>query len=241
MDWKIVKAKLRQEIEDGKRKYKTKIESLFKYKNAADTWKGLRTLTGENSVGQSQSSMTTGERCTFSNNLNDFFCRYENTDLSTSDLINRTTVQSTCDGFTINKEDVKKLFTEVNVKKTVGPNGVCCKLLKVCATQLCQVFSTLFTWSMKDSIVPGVWKTSMICAIPQNNSSSDLSDYRPIAITSAVMKCFEKIALCHLLDLAKGMLGHFQFSCKPNRSIEDAILTLLHNTFLHANIPKSYV
>ena len=73
VDRKIVQAKLRKELKEGKRKYKTKIENLFKSKNVADTWKGLKTLTGENSHGQSQSSMTTGERRTFSNNLNDFF------------------------------------------------------------------------------------------------------------------------------------------------------------------------
>ena len=89
----------------------------------------------ENSHGQSQSSMTTGERCTFSNNLNDFFCRYENTDhnQNVSDLINRTSGQSPYDGFTINKEDVKKVFTKVNVRKSAGPDGVCSKLMKVCA------------------------------------------------------------------------------------------------------------
>ena len=79
----------------------------------------------------------------------------------------------------------------------------------MCVPQLCQVFSTLFTWSLKDGIVPGVWKTSMICRIPKDNSPSDLKDYRPIAITSAVMKCLEKIVLHHLLDLTKGMQDLF--------------------------------
>ena len=158
-----------------------------------------------------------------------------------SDLINRTTGQSPYDGFTINKEDVKKVLTKVNVKKCVGPDGVCYKLLKVCAPQHCQVFSTLFTWSLKVGIVSGVWKTDMVCPIPKNNSPFDLSDYRPITITSVVMKCFEKIVLHHLLDLTKGMQDPFQFAYKPNRSIEDAILTILHNTFLHTNNPKSYV
>ena len=76
----------------------------------ADTWKGLKTLTGENSHGKSQSSITTGERRTFSNNRNYFFCRYENTDHNPnmSDLINRTSGQSPYDGFAINKEDFKK-------------------------------------------------------------------------------------------------------------------------------------
>ena len=79
-------------------------------------------------------------------NLNDFFCRYGNTDhnLNMSDLINRTSGKSPYDGFAINKEDARKVFTRVNVRKSVEPDDVCCKLLKVCAPQLCQVFSTLF-------------------------------------------------------------------------------------------------
>ena len=83
---------------------------MLQYKNEANTLKGLNTLTSENSLGQSQSSMTTGEQRTFSNNLNDFFCRYEDTDhnLTISDLINGTTDQSPYDGFTIMKEDAKK-------------------------------------------------------------------------------------------------------------------------------------
>ena len=81
----------------------------------------------------------------------------------------------------------------------------------------------------------------MICPIAINNSPSELSDCRPIAITSVVMKCFEKIVLHHSLDLTKGIHDPLQFAYKPNRSIEDAILALLHNTFLHANNPKSYV
>ena len=87
-----------------------------------------------------------------------------------SDLINRTSGQSPYDGFTINKEDVKKVLAKVNLKKSVVQDGACCKLLKVCAPQLCQVFSTLFTWSLKDGTVPGAWKTFMICTIPKDNS-----------------------------------------------------------------------
>ena len=49
---KIVHAKLRKELKDGKPKYKTIIEDLLKSMNVADTWTGLKTLTGENSHGR---------------------------------------------------------------------------------------------------------------------------------------------------------------------------------------------
>ena len=82
----------------------------------------------------------------------------------------------------------------------------------------------------------GIYPGSRNKECVQNKNNSDIYDEMKI-----VMKCFEKIVLYHLLDLTKGMHDPFQFAYKPNRSIEDAILTLLHNTFLHTNNPKSYV
>ena len=55
----------------------------------------------------------------------------------------------------LSKQDVKKSFTKENVGKSVGLDGVCNKLLKVCAPQLSQVHSTLIACSLKDGIVPG--------------------------------------------------------------------------------------
>ena len=62
--------------------------------------------------------MTTGEQCTFSDNLNDFFCRYEKSDhnLNISDLINGTTGHTPHHELTLNKPDVKKVLNNVNVK-----------------------------------------------------------------------------------------------------------------------------
>ena len=59
-----------------------------------------------------------------------------------------------------------------------------------------------------------------------------------MAITAVVMKCREKIVLHQLLDLAKGMQDTYQSAYKPNRSIEDGILTLIHNTFHHTSNPE---
>ena len=110
----------------------------------------------------------------------------------------------------------------------------------VCSSTLSGVFHIVYM-VLERWHYSGVWKTSMVCPIPKNNSPSDLSDYWPIAISFVVMKCFEKIVLHHLLDLINGMHDPFQFAYKPYRCIKDAISTLLHNTFLYLNNPKSIV
>ena len=82
---------------------------------------------------------------TFQNNLDDSFCTYEKTDnLNISDLINRTTCYASHIELTINKQDVRKIFTKVNVKKSVGPDGVCNKLLSVFSPTLSGVCCTVY-------------------------------------------------------------------------------------------------
>ena len=133
------------------------------------------------------------------------------------------------------------MFTKLNVKKAAGPDSISGKLLKVCASQLCSVFANLFNWSLRECCVPSVWKNSVICPIPKKKNPSSLNDYRPVALTSIVMKCFEKLALRRLLTFTNEHLDPLQFAYKPHNGTDDAILTVLHNAFLHLDKAGSYV
>ena len=70
---------------------------------------------------------------------------------------------------------------------------------------------------------------------------SSLNDYHPAALTSIVMKCFEKLVLRRLLTFTNEHLDPLQFAYKPHRGTDDAILTVLHNAFLHLDKAGSYV
>ena len=59
------------------------------------------------------------------------------------------------------------------------------------------------------------------------------NDYRPVALTSIVMKCFERIIVSHLLPLIKPILDPHQFTYRANRSVDDATLTLVHHLYQH--------
>ena len=86
----------------------------------------------------------------------------------------------------------------INVRNAAGPDGICGTLLKLCASQLSGIFSELLPWSFKESVVPSVWKNSTICPVPKSRNPSSLNDFRPVALTSIVMKCFERIILRYL-------------------------------------------
>lgn len=57
-----------------------------------------------------------------------------------------------------------------------------------------------------------------------------LNDFRPIALTSIVMKCFVKIVKKEIL---KNTDHDLEFAYRPNRRVEDATGTLLNLLFKH--------
>ena len=68
-----------------------------------------------------------------------------------------------------------------------------------------------------------------------------MNDFRPIALTSVLMKCLEKHVLRSFLPICEPLMDPFQFAYKKCRSVEDAILFFTQNTYKHLDTPKCYV
>ena len=51
-----------------------------------------------------------------------------------------------------------------------------------------------------------------------------LNDYRPLALTSVVMKVFERLVLKHLKSITTCRFDPLQFAYRENRSVDDAVM-----------------
>ncbi len=69
--------------------------------------------------------------------------------------------------------------------------------------------------------------------MPKNNKLSCLNDYRPVALTSTVMKVFERLVKNHICSSIPATLDPLQFAYRPNRSTDDAISQVLHSSLTH--------
>ena len=67
-----------------------------------------------------------------------------------------------------------------------------------------------------------------------------MTDYRPVALTSVLMKSFERLFLAHFLPSISNSLDPFQFAYRENRSVEDAVSLTLHELLQHLDTPRSY-
>ncbi|KAK3557160.1 hypothetical protein QTP70_024709 [Hemibagrus guttatus] len=89
-------------------------------------------------------------------------------------------------------------------------------------------------------IVP-CFKRSTIIPIPKKPKITGLNDYRPVALTSVVMKSFERLVLAYLKNITGPLLDPLQFAYRANRSVDDAVNMGLHFILQHLDKSGTYV
>ncbi|KAL0163870.1 hypothetical protein M9458_039623, partial [Cirrhinus mrigala] len=141
----------------------------------------------------------------------------------------------------ISEEDVSQIFRKNKRRKAPGPDGVTPACLKTCADELAPIYSQIFNRSLELCEVPSCFKCSTIIPIPKNPKITGLNDYRPVALTSLIMKSFEKLVLAYLKDITGPLLDPLQFAYRANRSVDDAVNTGLHFILQHLDKPGTYM
>ena len=136
---------------------------------------------------------------------------------------------------------MRRQLTRVNVRKARGPDNINPRVLKGCAAELAEPFQHLFNLSLGLGKVPQLWKTSCIVPVPKKGRPSTLNDYRPVALTSQVMKILERLVLHHLKPQVEDYLDPLQFAYREGVGVEDAIIYMLHRAYAHLEKSRSTV
>ncbi len=68
-----------------------------------------------------------------------------------------------------------------------------------------------------------------------------LNDWRPVALTPILSKCFEKLVREHICSVLPASLDPLQFVYRSNRSTDDAIAFTLHTALSHLENKNTYV
>ena len=119
---------------------------------------------------------------------------------------------------------VKKSLKSIRTNKSAGPDGIRGKILKACHKELAGVFQRLFQWSLDSYTIPSLWKSSTVIPIPKITKPAVLNDYRPVAFTPIVMKCFDRVIKGILLNETRNAADPFQFAYRAHRGEDDVAL-----------------
>ena len=117
-------------------------------------------------------------------------------------------------------DHVEYACAELKVNSATGPDGVPASLLKECRKELKQPLWLLWKESMKQGVIPPDLLLVLICPVHKGGSRADPSQYRPVALTSHIMKVFERVirrALVTYLEQS-GALPDGQHGFREQRS-----------------------
>ena len=96
------------------------------------------------------------------------------------------------------EHDFVVAINELSNSSAAGPDNFPALFLKNCKHELSKPLHTLWENSFNSGIVPSLLKECIITPTHKGGSKADAENYRPIALTSHLIKIFEKILRNHL-------------------------------------------
>lgn len=234
---KRIQKRLNHMIREGRQKHRQKLENAFSSSNTKLAWQTMKNMAG---MSTPHKPLHAEDELAFANELNTFYKRFD-TDKHFHDCmaVLESIPRSNVDTINITAEQVTEVFKHLNPRKACGPDKVTPHLLKICAEELGPVWQPIYQQTL-NSEVPTVWKTSHIIPIPKKPCPKENNDYRPIALTSVLIKALEKLVVQHFLPTVESKLDPYQFAYRRERSTEDAVATLSHLITKHLEDPQAF-
>ena len=131
----------------------------------------------------------------------------------------------------VNKERIKAALLSFSPYKAPGPDGISPILIQKGIDILSGLLKILYTACLERGYVPKTWQRARIVFLPKpgKDDYSSAKSYRPISLTSFLLKGLERLVHWHLQEgpLKRFPLHDRQFAYKAGVSTEDALHTLV--------------
>ncbi|XP_071950788.1 uncharacterized protein [Antedon mediterranea] len=198
-----IQKELKRVIRKSKLKYKREIENNCVGNDMSKVWRGMRKMSGYAKSPQG-SGIVSNLTKQYANELNTFFNRFDHYNFSDEQILIKSRLALPDEsGFDLktNSDEVTSHFKGLKASKSTGSDQILPKVLKLCATQLADIFVYIFNLIFETQTLPESWKTSCIIPIPKRQNIQCYNDLRPVALTSVPMKVCKKIVLKSLKPL----------------------------------------
>ncbi|XP_060768086.1 uncharacterized protein LOC132875344 [Neoarius graeffei] len=167
--YSAARANLKRGINTAKHHHRRRIEARFDTTtNPRQVWEGIRAITDY----KRKTPPPSADSPTLAEDLNLFYARFDrdNTDPVLPPL------PSTDPAPVLSTHEVRCVFRSINTRKAAGPDGVLGRVLKDCAAELADVFTSIFNTSLSCSLVPVCFKAAIIVPIPKQSNVLTTTD-----------------------------------------------------------------
>merc|ERR1712121_47907 len=101
---------------------------------------------------------------------------------------------------TIEEKDIKDAINSIDENSSAGPDGVPAYIIKKLRNYLAKPLKLIFRKSLDEAKLPEMFKMAYITPIHKGGSRKKTGNYRPVSLTSHIMKAFEKIIKKNIVD-----------------------------------------
>ena len=119
---------------------------------------------------------------------------------------------------------VKPILDNLDINKAQGPDAISGAVLKNGSETLAYPLSILFNLSYNTGYIPQEWKLANVVPVHKKDDKNKVTNYRPISLTSLVMKVFERILYDELLTRTIDKIDTRQHGFLRNRSCNSNLL-----------------
>ena len=129
-----------------------------------------------------------------------------------------------------NMRELRRAISKMKAKGAAGPDDIPPSFLKALGPKALSNLLDIFNSSFHLADCPQVWKNAIIIPLLKSGKpAGELKSYRPISLTSCVVKLFERMFADRLIHLAEtnNWLHSAQAGFRRGRSCEDQILRMV--------------
>ena len=80
------------------------------------------------------------------------------------------------------KTEIENVISSLDSNKSVGPNSIPTKILKLLKNDISSQLSEIFNISFSSGVFPSILKIAKVIPIHKKDSKLDFSNYRPISL-----------------------------------------------------------
>ena len=147
--------------------------------------------------------------------------------------------------FPIEPYIVYEYLSKLPNKSSRTPEGIPQIFLKKCAVSLALPLAIIFKETLRTGELPEYWKTAFVCPVFKKGARDCAGNYRPISLTSAICRVFEKIIVFHINKhlFRNGLISDKQYGFVSRRSCGSQLLVTLNDwyTNLESKTPTDCV
>ena len=129
------------------------------------------------------------------------------------------------------KKEIENVIFSLDSNKSVGPNSIPTKVLKLLKNDISSQLSEIFNISFSSGIFPSILKTAKVIPVHKKDSKLDFSNYCPISLLSNIEKVLERFMYNRTYKFFSdnNLIYSLQFGFRQKYSTVHALISLTEN------------